>query len=54
MTGSVLRAAIAWLRQFAIGANARLCVQAPEQALIASRNRGIGLGEDELTLPAQL
>jgi len=53
MTGAVLRDAIARLGQFAIGANAGLRVQAPEQALIASRYRGIGLGKDELTLPAQ-
>jgi hypothetical protein len=53
MTGAVLRVAIARLGQFAIGANAGLCVQAPEQALIASRYRGIGLGKDELAFPAQ-
>ena len=53
MTGAVLRVAIAWLCQFAIGTNAGLCVQAPEQALIRSRYRGIGLGKDELAFPAQ-
>jgi hypothetical protein len=54
VTGAVLRVAIARLCQFAIGANAGLCVQAPEQALIASWDRGVGLGQDKLTLPAQL
>jgi hypothetical protein len=53
MTGADPRDAIARLGQFAIRANAGLRVHAPEQALIASRYRGIGLGKDELALPAQ-
>ncbi len=53
MTGSVLRTAIPRLGQFAIRANAGLCVQAPEKAVIANRHRGIGFGKDELALPAQ-
>jgi len=53
MTGAVLRAAIARLGEFAVGANAGLRVQAPEQALIGSRHRGVGLGKDKLALPAQ-
>ena len=53
MTGAALRAAVARLCQFAIGANASLCMQAPEQAVIAGRHRGIGLGQNELALPAQ-
>ena len=53
MTGAVFRAAIARLGHFAIGTDAGLRVQAPEQAIIACRHRGIRLGENELALPAQ-
>jgi hypothetical protein len=50
---AVLRAAIAWLGQFPIGANAGLRMQAPEQALIRSLYGGIWLGMNELAFPAQ-
>ena len=45
--------AVARLRQFAVGADASLGVDAPEQAFIRWRDGRIGLGEDELCFPAQ-
>ena len=53
MTAAALRTAIAGLGQYTIGTNAGLCVQAPKETIIAGRHRRIGLGEDELALPAQ-
>jgi hypothetical protein len=45
--------AVARLRQFAVGADAGLGVDAPEQAFIRMRDGRIGFGKDELCLPAQ-
>src|SRR5579862_7326070 len=53
MTAAAIRTAIARLGQFAIGADAGLRVQTPEKAVIACRYRRIGLGQNELALPAQ-
>src|SRR2546430_1794700 len=49
---AVRGAAVAGLSQLAIRANAVLGVDAPEQSFIRARHRGIGLGQDELPLPA--
>ena len=53
MTRALFRTAVAGLRQLAIWTNASLGVQAPEQAVVAGRHRRIGLGENELSFPAQ-
>ena len=53
MAPAALRTAIARLRQFAIGTDAGLGVQAPEQAVVAGGHRRIGLGQNELAFPAQ-
>ena len=53
MTGAALRIAIARFGQFAVGTNTRLCVDAPEQAVVARRHSGVGFGENELALPPQ-
>jgi hypothetical protein len=53
VAGAGFRAAIARLGHFAIRSNAGLRMQTPEQAIIAGGHCGIGLGEDELTLPPQ-
>jgi hypothetical protein len=53
MTGAALRIAIAGLGQLAIGTNAGLSVQTPEQAVVACGHSRIGLGKNELAFPAQ-
>ena len=50
---SVGRGAVARLSQLAIGTDASLSVDAPEQTFIRGRNGWVGFGEDELRLPAQ-
>src|SRR5580698_20255 len=52
MTGATLQAAVAGLGQIAIGTNAGLAVQAPEQSIVAD-NAGIRFSRSELTLPSQ-
>jgi hypothetical protein len=47
------RRAVARLGQLAVGTNASLSVDAPEQTFIRGRNGWVGFGEDELRLPAQ-
>jgi len=47
------RRAVARLSQFAVGTDASLSVDAPEQTFIRGRNRWVGFGEDELRFPAQ-
>jgi len=46
------RAAIAWLRQFAIGPSRSVCA-GTRKAVIAGGHRGIGLSQNELAFPAQ-
>jgi hypothetical protein len=53
MTRAALGTAVARLCQLAIGTDASLRVQAPEESVIASRHGGIGLCENELAFPAQ-
>jgi hypothetical protein len=45
--------ALSRLGQLTVGSNASLRVDAPEQTFIRGRNSWIGLGENELRLPAQ-
>jgi hypothetical protein len=52
MTGS-MRAAVSWLRQFAVGANACLRVHTPEIAVIGRRHRWIGIDIQVDALPTQ-
>ena len=53
MAPTFSRAAIAGLGQFAVGADAGLGVGAPEQAIVAGRDAGIGLRPYILALPAE-
>ena len=54
MTCPALRTAVAGFSHFAIGTDARLCVQTPEKALIAGGYCRIGLGQNELAFPPQV
>src|SRR5205807_6410696 len=53
MTCAALRAAVSGLGQLAVRANTGLSVHAPEQTVVASWNRRIGLRENELAFPSQ-
>ena len=54
MTCPVLRTAVAGLGHFTIRPDAGLCVQAPEKAIIAGGDSWVGLGQNELSFPAQV
>jgi hypothetical protein len=47
------RRAVARFSQLAVGPDASLCVDAPEQPFIRGRNGWVGFSEDELRFPAQ-
>ena len=53
MARAALGAAVAGFGQLAVGTDAGLGVQAPEQAVVAGGHCGIGLGENELAFPTQ-
>jgi len=53
VTFSAGRRAVARLGQLAVRPDAGLSVDAPEQAFIRMRHGWVGLGQDELRLPAQ-
>src|ERR1700739_2996441 len=53
VTRARLRVAVAGFGYFAVRSDAGLGVQAPEQAIVGALYIGVGLGQDELTLPAQ-
>jgi len=54
MTCPALRTAVAGLGHLAVGSDAGLGVQAPEKAVITGGHRRIGLGQNELSFPAQV
>jgi hypothetical protein len=53
MALSVGGRAVARFSQLAVGTDAGLSMDAPEQAFIRGRNSRIGLGENELRFPSQ-
>jgi hypothetical protein len=53
MTGSAFRIAVSGFCQRAIRTDARLSMDAPEQAVVAWRHADIGFGKNELAFPAQ-
>ncbi len=53
MTLASCRRAVARFGELAVGADAVLRVQAPEQSFIRPRHRGIVVSQDELCFPAQ-
>src|SRR6267378_244410 len=53
VAGASLGATVARLCQIAVGTDAGLGVQAPEQTVVRARHGGIGFGKDKLAFPAQ-